>query len=344
MALTLDVFKSDAFTTVELTNSINLIGHVPGFLGNLGLFTYRPVSVPDLFVEERGDKLVIIPNRPRGGVPQPLQATGTNRRRVARSFRVTHLPQNDFIPADEILGVRAFGSQSELEVVGQKVNERFEMMRRNVELTWENLMLGCVKGTILDSDGTTTIYNLFTEFNVTQETEIDFDLDAASPASGALRKKCDDATRKITRNAKGANANLRIIGICGDAFWDDLVAHSEVRNTYLNWVQAQDLRMGTAFRTMMFGGIDWYNYRGTDDNTTLLVNTDKCHLFPLGVPGLFDMYFAPANKTAFVNTLGLPLYAFQYLHPKDEGVDLEVQSNPLPLCTQPLVLVQGRRT
>lgn len=342
--LTLDVFKSDAFTTVELTNAINLMEHVPGFLGSIGLFTFRPVSVPDLFVEERGDKLVLVPNRPRGGVPMPLEATGTNRRRVARPFRTTHLPQNDFIPADEVLGVRAFGSQSELEVIQQKVNERFEMLRRNTELTWENLMLGCVKGTLLDSDGSTTIYNLFTEFNVSQEAEIDFDLDNATPAAGALRKKCDDAVRKITRNLKGVNPATRVIGICGDAFWDDLVAHSEVRETYKNWAAAQDLRQGTAFRTFSFGGIDWFNYRGTNDNTTLLVNADKCHLFPLGVPGLFDMYFAPANKTQFVNTLGLPLYAFQYPHPKDEGVDLEVQSNPLPLCTMPKVLVQGKRT
>jgi hypothetical protein len=41
------------------------------------------------------------------------------------------------------------------------------------------------------------IYDLFTEFGVTAYTEVDFDLDNASPAPGAVKKKCHDIRRKI---------------------------------------------------------------------------------------------------------------------------------------------------
>lgn len=340
----LNVFKSDAFTEIELTASINLLDYVPSFLGSLGMFRIRPTNLTSVFIEQRGDKLVLVPNTPRGGVPKPLQHTTSTQKRKGRSFDLYHLPQEDFLPADEIQGVRAFGSQSDLELAMGKVQEKQEGMRRNIELTWENLMLGAVKGVIYDADGSTVLHDLFDEFDVIQETEVDFDLDNATPASGAVLAKCDDVTRLITKNLLGVNPATRIIGLCGDTFWNQLVAHAEVRATWLNWTAAQNLRQGTAFRTMSYGGIEWFNYRGTNDGTTVAVSATKAHIFPVGVPGLWDMYFGPANKNSFVNTLGIPFYSFLYVDQEDRGVKVEAQSNPLPICTQPKVLIKAKNT
>jgi major capsid protein E len=46
-----------------------------------------------------------------------------------------------------------------------------------------------------------------------------------------------------------------------------------------------------------------------------------------------------------VNTLGLPLYARSIPdRDRDEWVRLEIESNPLPICTRPQVLRSARRT
>ena len=46
-----------------------------------------------------------------------------------------------------------------------------------------------------------------------------------------------------------------------------------------------------------------------------------------------------------VNTLGLPLYARLIPHrERDEWVRLEIESNPLPICTCPQVLRTAKRT
>lgn len=338
---TLDVFASDAFSMASLTNSVNKLEYVPGRIGAIGLFTPKPVSTVSVWVEERGDSLVLVPNMPRGGSPSALDNTA--RKRVGRNFTIPHLVRQDTIHADEIQGVRAFGSETELQVLQQIVNDRTGVLRRHIEFTWENLFLGAIKGTITDADST-TIYNLFTEFGVSQEAEVDFDLDAASPASGVLRKKVTQTKRTLLKNLKGAPAGVQVFALCGDAFWDDLIAHVEVQNTYKNTAEASVLRSNAAWEEFDFGGVHWINYRGSDDGT-MGVNTDKCHLFPVGVPGLFDLYFAPADTMEFVNTRGLPFYAMQ-APDKEFGryVRIEVQSNPLPICTQPKVLVQGKRT
>ena len=67
--------------------------------------------------------------------------------------------------------------------------------------------------------------------------------------------------------------------------------------------------------------------------------TDKAFFYPEGVEGLFEIYYAPADTFETVNTLGLPLYARAIPdRERDEWVRLEIESNPLPICTRPQVL------
>lgn len=337
----MDVFLADGFTMLELTAAVNKHDYLPQRLLELGLFEPIPVSTTVVAIEERGGVLSLVPTSPRG-------APGTTRdadKRKLIDLRVPHLALEDRIVADAVQNIRAFGSQSEVMQVQQLVNQRSAKLRQDLELTHENFRLGAVKGQILDADGTTELIDLFGVFGVSQLTEVDFDLSAASPGSGVLRKACAGVVRDILRELKGlGGGNIRIRALCHDAFWDALIAHKEVRETYLQTQEAKELRGGAAYGVFNFGGITWENYRGTDDGTSVGIATDKCHLFPENVPGLFQMYFAPADYEETVNSPGLPFYARQAPDRRfNKYTDLEVQSNPLAICTVPRTLVQGKR-
>ena len=339
-----DVFNSDPFSLVSLTDSINKVPFIPGYLGGLGLFVEQPVSTTSVLIEEKDGILYLVENKPRGASAQQNQTD----KRKARSLILTHLPVGDQIKADEIQGVREFGSQDQAKAIENVVNGRFATMSGSLDATLEHLRIGAIKGQILDSDGSSVIYNLFTEFGVTQETEVDFDLDNAAPASGVVRKTCAGITRKIAVNL-GAAPFTGVGALCGDAFFDELIDHKGVRETYLNQQEAADLRGGyvnggQSFGQVNYGGISFVNYRGRV-GTVDYIHTDKAHFFPLGAPGLFKTYFGPANYMETVNTLGLPKYAkvapdMQF----QKFVDLEAQSNPLPICTRPKVLMLAKRT
>ena len=74
------------------------------------------------------------------------------------------------------------------------------------------------------------------------------------------------------RKAQGAFIQKsRVTALCGDAFWDAFVTHPDVEKTYLNWADAAKLRDGTAFETYSFAGIDWVNYRGSDNTLAVSV-------------------------------------------------------------------------
>jgi hypothetical protein len=56
-------------------------------------------------------------------------------------------------------------------------------------------------------------------------------------------------------------------------------------------------------------------------------------------------YKAPADFVETANTIGLPRYAKQAVDQQfARWVMLHVQSNPLPICTRPRVLIKGKRT
>ncbi len=341
---TLDVFRQDPFTTMSLTSAVERNPFQPSGLGQLGLFSPVPIRDKVLGIEERDGSLVLIPSTPRGA---PLVERQTEKRKM-RYFEVPRIAAGDTLTADEIQSVRAFGQESEVVQMQAEVARRLSGptgLLSRVEYTWEFMRLGAVQGILLDASGS-TIYNWFTEFGFTQPAEIDFDLDNASPAQGALRKKCNDVVRTMARAAKGAfTPQTRVMAMCGDAFWDDLTTHAEVERTYLNWAAAEDLRQGIAFKSMRFGDIEWFNYRGSDDNTTIKVGTDKVAFFPAGAPGIFQVAHAPAETFDWVNTPGKPVYVIP-IFDKDRNAwwRQEVYSYPLFICTRPEVLLRGKRT
>lgn len=338
----IDVFSGDAFNTFELTAALEATDYKPGFLGSLGIFEPVPVRTETVAVERRENTLSVVATSDRGA---PL-AQGSKGARTIRDFRTYRIAKGDRLNASEIQNIRAFGSDSELEQVQEEVMRRLIRVRDDVELTHEYHRLGALQGIVLDADGS-PIINWYDEWGIAQPSEIDFDLDNANPASGALRKKCNQTIRAMAKASKGAwvDGMTQVYGLCGDNFYDDLVAHPEVRETYKGWAAAADLRPANPYEIFRFGSINWVNYRGTDDGSTVAVGTDKCHLFPVGARGVFQHAMSPGESFDWVNTPGQPFYALQVPDEKrNTFVDLEVYSYPLFICTRPGMLLRGKRT
>lgn len=338
-----DVFNADPFKATSLAAAVDKMDYVPGLLGSIpGLFVPEPVRSEDIWIEERTTGgFVILQTSPRGASPHQ---TGSDPRK-ARAFKTVRIADASRITASELLGVRRFGSEINLKDVQEEVARRQFKMKQNFDLTWENLRMGAILGKTVDADGS-TIYDWEAEFGQTIPAELDFDLDNGSPASGAVRKKCTAVRRSILKNLKGVGVASNIIGICGDNFWDDLTSHPEVEKTYLNWAAAADLRNGHGkeWSSFRYGEIDFVNYRGTDDDTTLTVGTDKCKFFPVGA-GIFKWAMAPGEAFEHVGSLGQLVYSNMVLD-KDRNTwaDVEMYSYPLPICTMPQALHRGRRT
>ena len=340
---TLDIFNQDAFKTTSLTDFVNKKPHIPTMIRDMNLFDEKPVRTTTIWVEVKNGTIALIPISERG---EPV-FQNAKQKREAIPLSTVRLAKGDRITASELQDIRAEGTEAELKEVMMEINDRLEQINGDLDLTMENLMLGAIQGILVDADGSTVINNFFTDFGVSQPAEIDFDLDNASPAAGALKVKCNEVVRGITRAGQGAILpSTEIMGFCGDAFWDNLVSHPEVKGAYDRWVDSQSFSNDVqVFKPFRWGGITWVNYRGTDDGSTVAINTDKVKVFPRGARGIFSIALAPAEFFDYVNTRGKERYAMIIPDEKRNAyADVEVYSYPLPYCTRPGVLFRGKRT
>ena len=335
----MDIFNSSAFSMTSLTGAVSKVGFKPQLLGSLGIFEPMPVRTRTVFVDRRENKLVLIGTSPVGSPPKELEVDPRN----AVPLKTTRLAKGFTLYAEEIQGIRAFGSESEFAQVQAEYLRRMSTVRDDMDLTHEFHRLGALQGLLLDADGTSVIYNYFTEFGVTEAAAIDFDLDNASPATGAVRKKCAAVIRSMSRSAGGAfTPSTTVHALVGDAFYDDLVSHPEVEKTYLNWAAAADLRTDKTWQAFTYGGITWHNYRGTDDNSTVAIAPDEAKFFPVGARDVFKKAQAPAEFGPYVNTLGQDTYAMNIPdRDRQAWTRGELYSYPLYFCQRPDVLRKG---
>ena len=110
----------------------------------------------------------------------------------------------------------------------------------------------------------------------------------------------------------------------------------------------KDWQTGLALRSDMrtgftFAGIPFEEYFGeasVGTTTRSFIAEGESHACPDATVDTFSTYFAPADFNETVNTLGQPLYAKQEPRKFDRGTDLHTQSNPLPMCHRPALLVK----
>lgn len=339
----LDVFHQDPFTAIALTDAVQRNPFQPVGLGALDVFESNPIRTKALAVEERTGKLVLIPFSERG-------ADGTQRtteKRDMRYFSVPRLMHDDTVYAEEVQGIREFGTESVLMQIETEVARRLSGptgLLASVEYTKEYLRLAALQGLVLDPKDGSVKYNWFNEFGITQAPVTVFNLIAQTPNS--LRPICNGIIRTMARKAQGAfTATTRVYAMCGDAFYDDFVNHVDVIRTFVNWSDARALRdnsQGAAFEAFDFSGITWFNYRGSDDNSTIKVPTNEALFFPVGAPGIFREAMAPGETVDWVNTPGRPVYVlpiFDIL--RRMWWKMETYSYPLFICTRPEVLLSG---
>lgn len=318
-----DPFLPSAFSLTALTAAINNLKYAPQRLS--GMFEEQGIATLTAAIDVQDGVLSLVDVAPRGGPGKVI--TGPPRKIIP--FAIPHLPERASIMADEVQGVRAFGSESQAEVLQTRINERLAIMRRNIDYTMESHRLSALMGNYIDNNGVST--SLFTTFGVSPQT-LSF---ALGTAGTKIRSKCLTLLSYIESALDGVPFT-GVRALCGSTFFDNLITHANVEATYLNQQAANELRSDPR-QELVFGGITFERYRGT---SAVKVGDSNAYAFPTGVPGLMITRFAPANYEETVNSIGLPYYAKAEPMPFGKGRALEAQSNPLNLVTRPAAVVK----
>lgn len=348
-----DFYNSDAFSLMTLTTVINNEQNIPGRAGELVFAGIgEGVATTSVDVELDAETLALIPFSTRGAADN----TNGQDKNTLQSVKIPHVSLTEGIVADQIQDVRQFGSMDTLRGARAVVDKQMRKQSRRHDLTLEHLRLGALSGLVADKNGKVAV-NLFTLFGVT-EVVVDFDevFNTASAQAAKLlnlQSKCIAIVFAMKRALTGSwTSAAKIWAFCGDVFFAKLIA--TIGATAVKGAVADakiSLGANYAHGVIEFGGIFWESYSGTFDGTastkgTVGIAPNECRMFPLGIPGLYEEYYAPGTFFSTANTVALPRYAKVAPDPSglDQSVTLHTQQNPLPLCLKPRALFKGTTT
>ena len=342
----LDVFSQNAFGVVSLTNAVNDITPQYGRLGAMGLFVDEGVSNRTVAVDFDPISNQLLPQSRWGG-PGVANKTKLG---ATHSYSIPHFPVNDEILAADLQSRRRPGSDAVQDaqwILAKKMRE----MRIKLEQTLEWMRLGVLKnGQVKDGAGN-LILDIYADFSISQ-TSTSF---ATGTATTDIMGKIALVKRLILTALRG-DLMTQFVALCSDGFYDAFVSHPNVKVAFTYYQNnGQNLAgdysgavapNGAGLFTnvvpgFQFGGVTFVNYTGSVTDSAgasqPLIDANSAYMFPLGT-SVFKNFFAPADYMETVNTDGLPFYAKQRLLEYDKGIQVECQSNPLPICLKPAVI------
>ncbi|MFV0385667.1 major capsid protein [Paracoccus sp. (in: a-proteobacteria)] len=340
MALVTDVFEQNSWGLVEFQEQVvERVDHRPQLLGQLDIFEPIYSRSQTIAIASKDRTLSLIPTSEIGAPLEQLIPGGAK----VRKFDAVRLAKESTIHAIELAGVTALPFDDQTVEVADEVTGRTGWIIDEIEMTWEHMRFGAVQGKVVDADGVTVLHDWYQEWGIPQPTEINFQLGTEATD---VRKKCRDIKRASQTNAKGVwTPSTRLVSICGDGFFDDLVNHPSIKETRLNTDRAALLENIEGYASFEVEGITFINYQGTDDASQIAIATDKAQFFPVGARGAFKVGYAPANEfKPYLNKRGRELYGMILADPsgRDAWDRVEVYSYPLFICTRPEMLQRAR--
>ena len=328
---TLDIFQDDAFSVTSLSQTITDIPDVPTKLGDKGLFQEEGISTLSFMIERQGSSIKLLPTAPRGGVREPM-ALGP---RKLIPLQALHIPASWSVLADEVQGIRAYGSETEVEQASTLVARKLANVRASMDLTHENMRVGALQGLVKDADGS-TLLDVYATFGMTQQTQF---WNIALAANGDPKASVIEL-KSMVRAKLGGRSFGKIRVICSLGFFTKLVNNTKMTKAWELWNQGAYLRSdqvnGGDFE---FAGVIFEVYDG-GTSAGDFIEDGIAYAYPEGVPGMFQSKYAPADYMETVNTQGLPFYAKQEAMPFNKGVIGEAQSNPIHFNSLPEAVIK----
>ncbi|NCA72653.1 MAG: hypothetical protein EOM91_21880 [Sphingobacteriia bacterium] len=304
-------FYRDFFTREQLLVSLEQAQFVPNMLSSafetLGNVTSTNVDIEILGKDAAALKAAI----PRGG-PAPQSTLDKDGVEV---FKTSTYADEIPILADSVLNARQRGSVNPA-VINDRRNRAVAKLRRWADLQHEYLRVSVLN----------TPNNVFG--NAPAEVVVGF-----GAADSGTRAAIHTGIIKPLETALDGLAYTGIDAYCSDAYWLGLIESKTIRETYLNWAAAAEMRSQSA-DMFVYGGVTWHRYR---EQGSVAITAGKAKVIPRGVSGLMVQAFAPDDTLSSVGMgeTGQPYYLNAWPIDDDKGYRIKIQTHPVMVCTRP---------
>ncbi|MGE3064118.1 MAG: major capsid protein [Hyphomicrobiaceae bacterium] len=338
----LDYLSDPRYSVRNLSDAIINIPNEYSLLTQMGLFPDVGIRTTYVEIEIKNGELNIIPTSQRGA-PAPQMRHGG---RSLRALRTLFMQLDDYLRPSDLQNLPAFGTPQFFESFDMLLAERSQQIQAYYRQTHEYMKWGALRGNVYDADGTTVLYNCYTEMGESQQS-IDFKF--GTTAENGPLKATTAGRRYMETNALGEPIS-GIVWLCSATFIDKVIHHPYYKTYYDN----QQLRPHPFFDDVAasgfhVGGNFFMEHNGTatykaDDGTTVthsFIPANEAIGIPLGTRQVFRSYFAPGEMMDTVNLPGQAMYVSMKELDHGRGIEIHTESAPLFLVQKPRLVLRG---
>jgi hypothetical protein len=330
----------------DRTVDINKIENQYGLLGQLGVFSETGVRTRTFQYDQIESGFSLPEDRPWGSRRDQFVDKNVVK---THSFAIPHFPFDGHIMPEDVQSQRAPGTDQEFSTFDQKVAEELVNINRSWAMVreWSRLQL-LIYGTVY-APNSTVVTNYYTDLGYTQK-DVDYDIDTGG--TGVPQAKSEEVIAHIQDNIQDGSLVSEFISLDSPEFFSKLTTNTNVKEAYSqfaatnangNFLRDRLPTMGRGHRTFIDqAGILHIEYRGSVKGTPL-IPAGEARIFPLA-SGIFKTFYAPMSHNDYVNTVGVPMYAFVYENDRGQGYDIESESNFAHFMAKPQVVVKARIT
>lgn len=346
MATVLDLLTAPEFTDDRLTDSINVAPMMTGRLARLGLF--RPRGIPTTYVRIAitDDEITIIPARERGGPPNENMKGDKTRALV----EIPHFPLHDALTPGDLQNIMSWGESIQFKMVGDAYNEKLTNMRLKHDNTHHHMDWGAINGTILDAEGK-TLLDVYDTFSLTRPT-MNYALANAGTDVAAKNRVLKSTIATALRGA--ATTGVRIFA--GPTWYDAYVSHAKVLAALRAYPMAgqpnperEDISDVFPFAGVTVERVDEEFPFRQADNTFVMrrpIPVNEAVAVPMGTQ-FFSRFIAPPDTILDANrapSFDSRIFVSTAELDHGKGRSIWTESNVLPICTRPGIMVQLTNT
>lgn len=321
------------FSVEELTAAISSLPFEPKQLAQLGWFENDSVRTTVVKIERESEaSFGVVASVARG-------SRGESAGRATRDgefFEIGFVRIEDVFRADEVQGVRAHGTDGQLETVDAGLMKVLRRGKARIGTTLEHMRIGALKGQVLNKDGT-VLWDFWNKFGLSPNTAT---LDLAS-STVKLRSAIDVLTEQ-SANELGDAEPTSYEAIIGAPAFRALVESKAAREEYLAQVTAGAAAGRSMEDVFDYGGVRWHKAktRSSVHSSVARIEDNKAYIVPRGIPDFLIGRFGPADWIDSVNLPGVPVYAKSKVNADETGWDVDMKSCPFFAPTRPRGIVQ----
>jgi Phage major capsid protein E len=344
------------FEAAELTNVLDLMQIQYGTITQMGMFPFMGMATRYAAIRRSEQGLCLVPAAEWCGPPR----AANKRKKTDMIFiEVPHTPIIDVVHPCDVMGRPTYDLNTPmgLKTMADEVNERMASMRAKLEITAEYRRVRALFGEVLDSDGS-VLNDLYSDFGYSP-TNIAW---ALSDPNFDLQTACLNLKRVMRKSFKGVYNGVDVM--VDSKMFDLVTTHPSAREAYKRCCDTIALVTGdNRMNGFPFGGLRFWEYDGeacaitdpiegtTETRQFMASPLDSAGdeiapdgigiAYPTGAPNTYETLGAPPTMNDFVNQRAQSEY-YASMEPRchNEGFELKMQMNTLPIMKQPNALIR----